>query len=119
MILGIIGQRELSEAQVSPVVLDFISKLKPSKIVSGGARGVDSIAVSIAKSLNLTTEEFLPVFKSKSRADLIAGYYERNRQIVNSCDALLAIIGDRKTGGTFYTIKHAKKMGKQVFICQV
>lgn len=119
MILAIIGQRELTEEQVSPIVLDAISKLNPSKIVSGGAKGVDSIAVSIAKSLSLSTAEFLPVFKSKSRADVVAGYYARNRLIVDSCDILLAIVGDRETGGTFYTINYAKKREKQVFIYHV
>ena len=119
MILAIIGQRELTEEQVSPIVLDAISKLNPSKIVSGGAKGVDSIAVSIAKSLSLTTEEFLPEFKSQSRADIVMGYYERNMRIVNACDAVLAIVGNRKTGGTYYTIGYAEKMGKPITICHV
>jgi len=119
MDLAIIGQRELTEEQVSGVILESLSRLMPSKVISGGAKGVDSIAISISRKLGIETVEFLPVFKSKARYDVINGYYERNKKIVDACDLLIAIVGSRKSGGSFYTINYAKKIGKEVIIYQV
>ena len=119
MDLAIIGQRELTEEQISGIILESLSKLMPSKVISGGSKGVDSIAISISRKLGIETVEFLPVFKSKSRHDVVNGYYERNKKIVNACDLLIAIVGNRKTGGSFYTIKYAKSIGKEVIIYQV
>ncbi len=44
-------------------------------------------------------------------------YFERNRNIVDECDILLACPYDNiEKGGTWYTINYAKKAGKKVII---
>lgn len=44
-------------------------------------------------------------------------YFERNRNIVDECDILLACPYDNiQKGGTWYTINYAKKAGKKVII---
>lgn len=45
------------------------------------------------------------------------GNFARNRDIVNGCDRLLATpFDDKQVGGTWYTIKYAQKLGKDVIV---
>lgn len=46
-------------------------------------------------------------------------FLTRNRDIVNACDELIACpkgMEEEKTGGTWYTIRYARKVGKKVTI---
>ena len=42
-------------------------------------------------------------------------YMERNRYMVDRCDALLAYLASPR-GGTFYTVRYAEKRGKRVIL---
>lgn len=109
MKLAIIGSRNCPPIDISKHL-----KYIPDTIVSGGARGVDTLAreFSIENGLNLI--EFLPEYeKYGRRAPLI-----RNRQIVETCDCVLAF-WDGKSRGTKYTIDLAKQMGKPVKIVNI
>jgi len=117
MVLGIIGQRELDFASCEGSILNAISFFNPSKVISGGANGVDSHVRSICKALELPFSEYLPDLSNLSgRADVIKRYHARNDLIVNACDVLVAIIGERNTGGSHYTIRKARSVGKKVVI---
>jgi hypothetical protein len=41
--------------------------------------------------------------------------HSRNRHIVNESDVIVAVFDGRKSGGTFSTLKYARKKGKPVF----
>lgn len=51
-------------------------------IISGGAKGVDTIALEIAKDIGFTTQEYKP---EKEQWEF---YKKRNLQIANDCDEL-------------------------------
>ena len=80
-----------------------------TKIISGGARGIDSAAEEYADKNGIAEEIFLPNYaKYAKRAPLI-----RNQEIVLNSDIVIAI-WDGSSRGTKYTIDFAKRIGKQV-----
>ncbi len=80
-------------------------------IVSGGARGVDSIAKRIAIYYGIPFQEFRAKWeKYGKRAGPI-----RNRKIVENSDIVIAIPSpDSK--GTWDTVKKAEKKGLRVYV---
>jgi len=51
-------------------------------IISGGAKGVDTIVKDVAKHMGFIVKEYLP------KAETWEYYKERNQKIANECDAL-------------------------------
>ena len=106
MKIAVIGSRTVAE-----IDFDAIAAQAGDVIVSGGARGADTLAATEALQRGLAVIEFLPDYARFGRgAPLI-----RNRQIVAACDRLVAF-WDGKSRGTAYTIREARKNGKQVQI---
>ena len=91
-----------------------LSKFIPegtSEIISGGARGVDSLAEEYAREHGIPARVFRPDYRRYGKG----APFVRNRQIVDACDQLIAI-WDGKSRGTQYTVHYARKMGKPVRI---
>lgn len=114
MKIGIIGSRRRTDKDT---VYGFVMKLPLHvEVVSGGARGPDTWAVEAAKSRGMKTKVFRPFFTDRNdRFKVIEAYYRRNRQIAEYSDIIVAFVAPDRKGGTEYTIKHAKKKGKQVY----
>lgn len=89
-------------------------RLRLSKIVSGGAKGVDSMAAQYAQEHDIELEVFYPDWTKYGRS---AGY-RRNVQIVDASDELF-IMWDSKSKGTKLTIDIAKKKGKPCHVHHV
>lgn len=88
--------------------LDITSHLPfvPDTIVSGGARGADTLAKEYAVRNDTPLIEFLPEYdRYGRRAPLM-----RNILIVDNCDFLLAF-WDGSSRGTKFTIDYAVKRG--------
>ena len=84
MKLAIVGSRGFKSLAL---VADFIKKLKPTtKVVSGGAKGVDEFAVAQAQARGLAAEVFQPDWKRHGKA---AGPY-RNEIMISSVDGVVA-----------------------------
>lgn len=99
MRVAVIGSRTLTN-------IDLEKYLPPdvTEIVSGGARGIDSIARAYALSHNIPLREFLPEYeKYGRRAPLV-----RNDLIVENCDLLLAF-WDGVSTGTMYTVRKCRQ----------
>lgn len=112
MVLGIVGNRSVSFAQCAEIIRQHISSLAPELVVSGGAKGVDSHAVQVARALGVPVKEFLPV---GLRAIGKAAYFKRNREIAQASDVLLCIYaGSSVAGGTAYTHRFAAGLGVRV-----
>ena len=124
MKLAIVGSRTFDDFMLlnETVYSYFMSEFKPGHleaIISGGAKGADSVAKRWAMINSVDTEdfkaveyfEFLPDWESDGKA---AGFI-RNKEIVNACDMVLAF-WDGKSKGTEHTIKLARLAKKPTFI---
>lgn len=112
MNLGIVGYRDfLDEDFIFKKINKWIEKNgKPIKIISGGATGVDSIAIKYAKLHEIPYQEFLPD-RSLGKNGLLI----RNTLIVNHSDVILAF-PSQLSKGTFDTINKGNKKGIPVII---
>lgn len=106
MKLAIIGSRNIQDFDLSLVV-----PTSTAEIISGGAKGVDTIARRFAEERGIKLTEFLPEYSKYGKSAPII----RNKMIVNNADVILAI-WDGSSKGTAFTIDFAKKQGKQVII---
>ncbi|NBL01073.1 MAG: DUF2493 domain-containing protein, partial [Erysipelotrichia bacterium] len=79
-------------------------------IISGGAKGADTLGVQWAHKNDIPAIIFIPDFKKHKRA-----YHFRNRQIVREADTIIAFWNGHSTG-TKYTIDFAKTLEKEVII---
>lgn len=104
MVVGVSGSRGLT------INLEQYMPEGVTKIVSGGAKGIDQCAEDYAREHDLELMVIRPDYKAYPYkvAPLM-----RNKDIVNECDILLAI-WDGKSKGTKYTMDYARKTGKEV-----
>lgn len=109
MKIAVIGSREIDNIDLKKHLPEGCDE-----IVSGGARGVDSLAAAYARANGLALTEFLPNYEAFGRgAPLI-----RNRGIVDYADAVIAF-WDGESRGTAYVIKYCEKVGKPVKIVRM
>ncbi len=78
-------------------------------IISGGARGIDTIAEQYADEHGIQKQIFLPNYNAYGRSAPI----KRNEKMVDACDIVLAV-WDGRSKGTGYTINYARKKGKKI-----
>jgi hypothetical protein len=108
MKLAIVGSRDFNDFEYLKKVLEPI-KNKVTLVVSGGAKGADSLGERWAKENNILTQIFYPDWNKFGKS---AGY-RRNVDIVNNSDAVVAFqINDSK--GTQHTIDIAMEKNKKV-----
>jgi len=107
--LAISGSKNFEDYQKFCSIMEsFINSYGPiKKIVSGGAKGVDSLARKFCKERGIPLKEFLPRWKKYGKA---AGPI-RNSQIISEADAFLAIWNGTSTGTLDAILKaHQKKL---------
>jgi predicted Rossmann fold nucleotide-binding protein DprA/Smf involved in DNA uptake len=113
MKLAIIGSRNFNDYEALSLNADILS---PSEIVSGGAKGADSLAEKYAVQRNLPVKVFLPKFKTDRTVKYHPRWFlERNKEIVEYSDTVLAF-WDGKSKGTAHTIQYAEKIGRKVIV---
>lgn len=106
MKLAIVGSRNISNIDIASYI-----QQQPTEVISGGAKGIDTLAAEYAHRLGIKLTEFLPDYKKHGRGAPI----RRNALIVEACDKLIAF-WDGKSKGTLSSINLAKKLGKQLQI---
>lgn len=86
---------------------------EPSSIVSGGARGADALARRYAEENGLPLTEHLPRHLEGKGEYRPGNYHERNRRIVEDCEAVVAFVAG-ESRGTASTVEYARRVGKPV-----
>lgn len=103
---AIIGSRSLIDVEISKYVPDGTDM-----IITGGARGIDTLAEKYADENKIFKLIIKPDYETYGRrAPLL-----RNKTIVEKADIIIAL-WDGKSRGTRFTIDYAKKCGKKVKI---
>ena len=106
MVLAIIGSRSFFDYEK---LKDVLKNYLITKIVSGGAKGADSLAKQYALEHNIPIIEFLPDWDKFGKS---AGPI-RNQKIVNEAEFIIAF-WDGKSKGTKQVIEYVKKKDKNV-----
>ena len=127
MKLGITGSRTITDFDFTPYFTmrdegfrafcrkHGAGRRKITRVVSGGARGIDTVAFRTAVSMGIGNTLFLPDRKRFPGRAILRAFLERDRQIVDHCDILLAV-WDGSSRGTKHTLDYAGKVGKPAFI---
>ena len=90
-------------------VLDFMEDFRINEIISGKARGSDSLGERFAREYDISVTEFIPEWdRYGKRAGMI-----RNEQMGNYCDRAI-IFWDGKSKGTKHMIGYLRKLRKPV-----
>lgn len=86
-----------------------LDRKRPDEIISGGAIGVDTLAVQVARERGIPYREFLPAH----RRWVPDGFKDRNIKIVNECTRLFAIRSKiSRTYGSGWAADEAERRGK-------
>jgi predicted Rossmann-fold nucleotide-binding protein len=121
--IGIVGARPAEPGstgvqcfgELTRMVTEYVFDLpRETIVISGGARGIDSIAARVARSLGMEVIEHLPnpdLVKRNAAAAMKA----RNQLIVDDADELAAFVAPWSRG-TWDTIRRAQAKGIVVTI---
>ena len=107
--LAIVGSVLLAGNREAQCIIEqALDEWRPDVVISGGAKGIDSMAVAEARKRGIVCVEHLP----KTR-EWATGFAPRNRLIAQDCDALVRIVAQgAKTYGSGWTRDRAEEMGK-------
>jgi hypothetical protein len=106
MKLLIIGSRKITDFDLSKYVSEDVDL-----IISGGAKGIDSLAEIYADEHGIKKLIIHPQYNLYGRAAPI----RRNEQMVDVADSVLAI-WDGCSKGTKYTVDYAEKKNKATVV---
>lgn len=110
MKVAIIGSRGFKDYELMKRCLDPV-KEKITLIVSGGARGADTLGEVYAEENSIPTKILLPDWETQGK---VAGFL-RNKQIVENADIIIAF-WDGESKGTQHSFKLAKELNKKLKI---
>lgn len=108
--LAVVGSRTFNNYALLSQVLGSVHSTI-TEIVSGGAKGADTLAKKYALEHGITIQEYLPDWFQLGRR---AGYV-RNTKIVANSDALIAF-WDGRSKGTRHSIRLAMASGLPLYI---
>ena len=112
--VAIVGSRDFNDFdllkdKINPIFLKLEWQI--DSIVSGGARGTDSMAEKYAKDNKISTIIYRPDWEKHGNS---AGII-RNRTIIQSSDLVIAFLMDNSRGTT-NSINVAKKLKKELIV---
>ena len=114
MVIAIVGSRDgLVWSAVKKAIGVLVSRPDVGLVVSGGARGVDSLAEAMALAAGKKTHSIRPDWNLGRSAG-----FQRNVKIVEMADEVHAF-WNGKSKGTAHTINIAKRMKKPVTVYEL
>ena len=114
MNIAIVGGRDFSDYTLLKESLSaYISIYSgiPDNIVSGGAKGADTLAAQFAAEMDIPLLVFKPDYQKYGRGATLV----RNTQIIENADVVFAF-WDGQSKGTKDSITKAKKLQKELHI---
>jgi hypothetical protein len=115
MRIAIVGSRTFTDYQkLKSYVLSQIRIARNDIIISGGAKGADTLAELFADELHLEKKIFYADWDTHGKA---AGPI-RNTLIVDNADVIVAF-PDKNSRGTWDTIQKAKAKNIKTLICEI
>lgn len=113
MKIAIVGSRSIHNEEL---VNNFINECFPDLtkiklIVSGGSKGVDTIAEMFAKEHNIKTKIFMPNYDKYGKQ----AAFIRNSDIISLCDECI-VIWDGKSKGAKHDIDLCTEMHKKCHV---
>lgn len=102
----IVGSRGIEDFDLSEYVSSEVDL-----IISGGARGIDSVAEKFADQKKISKLILRPRYDFYGKAAPL----KRNEMMVDIADKII-VIWDGESKGTRYTIEYAKKKNKEILI---
>ena len=108
MKVAVIGSRSFNDYEL---LRQTLSKLEITLVVSGGAKGADSLGEKYANANNIPTKIFLPDWDKYGKS---AGML-RNSDIINEAEIVVAF-WDGESKGCKDAIAKANKLNKKVLI---
>ena len=119
--LVIVGSRSITNkvylymALIAAIGNGVLTAADQVEIISGGAKGVDSLAKEYAIDKDYIYREFLPDYKKYQGkvAPLI-----RNKEMADYGDVLIAV-WDGVSTGTQHIVKYMRQLGKPVFVYDI
>ena len=111
--MAIVGSRNTGTVDFSLIMDELRQRMKNpiTEVISGGAKGYDTMAAGWAILRGIAVTELRPDYQKHGRA----ATFIRNRAIVDSADIVVAF-WDGKSRGTKYTIDYAEKKNKEIII---
>ena len=111
--VAIVGSRSIIDEKFVNRILNAYKFIfgKPIKVISGGAKGIDTFGEKWADSLGIEKQIFLPDWDKYGKK---AGYI-RNEDIIKNCDICLAI-WDGESKGTKNDFEWCWKYNKPVIL---
>ena len=105
----IAGSRNIDTFDLSP----YIPK-ETTLIISGGAKGIDTIAEKYADEHRISKLILLPQYNLYGKSAPI----KRNEMMVNIADTVI-IVWDGNSRGTKFTLQYSKKKNKNIILVTV
>ena len=104
MKLLIAGSRRINDFNLSKCIPDGVDL-----IISGGAKGIDTLAEQYADENGIQKLIIRPNYEKYGRVAPI----KRNEEMIELCDTVLAV-WDGKSKGTAYTLNYSRKKGRKI-----
>lgn len=114
MRIAIIGSRETGNINFEELLKKHWFVFTNDTIISGGARGIDSLAAMYARKHGMKLLEFRPDYATFGRG----ATFVRNRLVVDMADVVIAF-WNGTSRGTKYTIDYAKKKNVPLIIIRI
>ena len=106
MKLAVIGSRSITSLPLEEVI-----PADTEEIISGGARGIDTLAREYAQAHGIPCTEIRPDYARYGKGAPL----RRNLEIIEKADLVIAL-WDGKSTGTAHTIRKCREIGKPVVI---
>jgi len=124
--IAIVGRRTFYdysklESEVLSFFNDSVENFKSDciEIISGGARGTDTLAIQLARKYNVPYTIFPPEPKDETKQEFIKAAMVRNYKIIERADYVFLFWDMKKVGGTWHDLKYCVELDKPYKIIKI